>query len=91
MVPRDIATREIFQVCIEGHGVAGENQVYLDLTHIPAAVLTERLGAILEIYEMFVGDDPRFYVMHCQGEHPPTATCTVTCRTGWLGPAWVPC
>ncbi|MCY7374404.1 MAG: succinate dehydrogenase flavoprotein subunit [Pyrinomonadaceae bacterium] len=63
LVPRDIATREIFQVCIEGGGVNGENQVYLDLTHIPAAVLTEKLGAILEIYEMFVGDDPRYVPM----------------------------
>lgn len=63
LVPRDIATREIFQVCLEGHGVNGENQVYLDLTHIPADVLTERLGAILEIYEMFVGDDPRYVPM----------------------------
>ncbi len=63
LVPRDIATREIFQVCIEGGGVGGENQVYLDLTHIPAKVLTEKLGAILEIYEMFVGDDPRFMPM----------------------------
>jgi succinate dehydrogenase / fumarate reductase flavoprotein subunit len=63
LVPRDIATREIFQVCLEGKGVGGENQVYLDLTHIPAEVLTERLGAILEIYEMFVGDDPRYVPM----------------------------
>jgi succinate dehydrogenase / fumarate reductase, flavoprotein subunit len=63
LVPRDIATREIFQICLEGHGVGGENQVYLDLTHIPAEVLTERLGAILEIYEMFVGDDPRYVPM----------------------------
>jgi len=63
LVPRDIATREIFQVCLEGHGVGGENQVYLDLTHIEPAVLTERLGAILEIYEMFVGDDPRYVPM----------------------------
>jgi len=63
LVPRDIATREIFQLCIEGHGVGGENQVYLDLTHIPAEVLTEKLGAILEIYEMFVGDDPRYVPM----------------------------
>ncbi|MGI8640598.1 MAG: succinate dehydrogenase (quinone) flavoprotein subunit, partial [Pyrinomonadaceae bacterium] len=63
LVPRDIATREIFQVCIEGGGVNGENQVYLDLTHIPAKVLTEKLGAILEIYEMFVGDDPRYVPM----------------------------
>ncbi|MCC6825084.1 MAG: succinate dehydrogenase flavoprotein subunit [Acidobacteria bacterium] len=63
LVPRDIATREIFQVCLEGHGIGGENQVYLDLTHIPADTLTDRLGAILEIYEMFVGDDPRFVPM----------------------------
>ncbi|MDQ3712424.1 MAG: succinate dehydrogenase flavoprotein subunit [Acidobacteriota bacterium] len=63
LVPRDIATREIFQVCLEGNGVNGENQVYLDLTHIPAETLTRKLGAILEIYEMFVGDDPRFVPM----------------------------
>src|SRR5215218_2391320 len=63
LVPRDIATREIFQVCIDGLGVGGENQVYLDLTHIPAEVLDRKLGAILEIYEMFVGDDPRHVPM----------------------------
>jgi succinate dehydrogenase / fumarate reductase, flavoprotein subunit len=63
LVPRDIATREIFQVCLDGHGVVGENQVYLDLTHIPAETLTRKLGAILEIYEMFVGDDPRHVPM----------------------------
>ncbi len=59
LVPRDIATREIFQICLDGKGIGGENQVYLDLTHIPAETLTRKLGAILEIYEMFVGDDPR--------------------------------
>ena len=63
LVPRDIATREIFQVCLDGMGVGGENQVYLDLTHIPAETLTRKLGAILEIYEMFVGDDPRYVPM----------------------------
>ena len=63
LVPRDIATREIFQVCLEGNGVGGENQVYLDLTHIPAETLDRKLGAILEIYEMFVGDDPRHVPM----------------------------
>ncbi len=63
LVPRDIATREIFQICIEGNGVNGENQVYLDLTHIPAETLDRKLGAILEIYEMFVGDDPRHVPM----------------------------
>ena len=63
LVPRDIATREIFQVCLDGMGVVGENQVYLDLTHIPAETLDRKLGAILEIYEMFVGDDPRHVPM----------------------------
>jgi len=63
LVPRDIATREIFQVCIEGRGVDGGNQVYLDLSHIPAETLDQKLGAILEIYEMFVGDDPRHVPM----------------------------
>ena len=59
LVPRDIATREIFQVCLDGYGVQGENQVYLDLTHIPREVLDRKLMGILEIYEKFVGSDPR--------------------------------
>ena len=60
LVPRDIATREIFDVCVhQGLGVDGENKVYLDLTHIPAEELNRKLSGILEIYEKFVGDDPR--------------------------------
>jgi len=59
LVPRDIATREIFRVCLDGYGVDGKLQVYLDLTHIPAEVLDRKLGGILEIYEKFVGEDPR--------------------------------
>jgi succinate dehydrogenase / fumarate reductase flavoprotein subunit len=60
LVPRDIATREIFHVCVDlGLGVNGENQVYLDVSHIPADVLNVKLGNILEIYEKFVGEDPR--------------------------------
>jgi succinate dehydrogenase / fumarate reductase flavoprotein subunit len=59
LVPRDIATREIFQVCLSGYGIDGQRQVYLDLTHIPKNELNLKLGGILEIYEKFVGDDPR--------------------------------
>ena len=33
--------------------------VYLDLTHIDRATLDKKLEGILEIYEKFVGDDPR--------------------------------
>ncbi len=59
LVPRDIATREIFQICLNGYGVDGKRQVYLDLTHIPRKELDVKLGGILEIYEKFVGEDPR--------------------------------
>lgn len=60
LVPRDIATREIFDVCVNQKlGVNGENKVYLDLSHIDAKQLDIKLGGIMEIYEKFVGDDPR--------------------------------
>lgn len=60
LVPRDIATREIFDVCVRQRlGVNGENMVYLDLTHLSKDFLDRRLGGILEIYETFVGEDPR--------------------------------
>jgi succinate dehydrogenase / fumarate reductase flavoprotein subunit len=64
IVPRDIATREIFDICVnQGMGVGGENQVYLDLTHKDPEYLTKKLGGILEIYEKFVGVDPRLEPM----------------------------
>ncbi|GAB4289642.1 MAG: succinate dehydrogenase flavoprotein subunit [Myxococcota bacterium] len=60
LVPRDIATRELFDICRnQGLGVGGGDMVYLDLTHKDPEWLTRRLGGILEIYEKFVGDDPR--------------------------------
>lgn len=60
LVPRDIATREIFSVCVDmGLGVNGENMVYLDLSHKDPKELDVKLGGIIEIYEKFMGDDPR--------------------------------
>ncbi len=59
LVPRDVATREIFHVCRDLKlGVDGKDQVYLDVTHIPADVLWRKLGGVLEIYEKFAGEDP---------------------------------
>ncbi len=62
IVPRDIATREIFQVCQEGMGVGGGNMVYLDLRdevrRIGREAILNKLEGILEIYEKFVGADP---------------------------------
>ena len=58
--PRDVATRAIHKVVYElGLGLDGQPMVYLDLTHIDRATLNRKLEGILEIYEKFVGDDPR--------------------------------
>ena len=60
LVPRDVATRAIHKVVYEHHlGIDGQPMVYLDLTHIDRATLDRKLEGILEIYEKFVGDDPR--------------------------------
>ena len=60
LVPRDVATRAIHKVVYEhGLGIDGKPMVYLDLTHIDRKVLDRKLEGILEIYEKFVGDDPR--------------------------------
>ncbi|HEX7057388.1 MAG TPA: succinate dehydrogenase flavoprotein subunit [Bacilli bacterium] len=60
LVPRDIATREIFNVVVDMKlGINGENMVYLDLSHKDPKELDVKLGGIIEIYEKFMGDDPR--------------------------------
>jgi succinate dehydrogenase / fumarate reductase, flavoprotein subunit len=60
LVPRDVATRAIHKVVYEhGLGIDGQPMVYLDLTHIDRETLNRKLEGILEIYEKFVGDDPR--------------------------------
>jgi succinate dehydrogenase / fumarate reductase flavoprotein subunit len=60
LVPRDIATRAIHKVVYEeGLGIDGQPMVYLDLSHIDRATLDRKLEGILDIYEKFVGVDPR--------------------------------
>jgi succinate dehydrogenase / fumarate reductase flavoprotein subunit len=65
LVPRDIASRELFRKCFhEKRGVysasrgQNENEVYLDVTHLPRETLRKKLAGVLEIYEKFVGEDP---------------------------------
>ncbi len=59
LVPRDIATREIFKVVYEDNmGIDGQPMVYLDVSHL-SPERQNKLEGILEIYEKFVGDDPR--------------------------------
>jgi succinate dehydrogenase / fumarate reductase flavoprotein subunit len=59
LVPRDIATREIFDVCVnQRRGIQGKNQVYLDITHLPRQQIEKKLLGILEVYIKFVGRRP---------------------------------
>jgi len=64
LVPRDIASRAIHKVVFE-HGIKIDDQncVYLDVTHLDPDMLTRKLGGVLEIYEKFMGVDPRFTPM----------------------------
>src|SRR5947208_2026740 len=60
LVPRDIATRAIHRIVYqEKLGINGQAAVYLDVTHIPREILNHKLEGILEIYEKFLGVDPR--------------------------------
>jgi len=60
LVPRDIATRAIHRIVYqEKLGLNGQAAVYLDVSHIPRDVLDRKLEGILEIYQKFLGVDPR--------------------------------
>jgi succinate dehydrogenase / fumarate reductase flavoprotein subunit len=58
-VPRDVASRAIHKAVKHmGLGIGGKDAVYLDLTHLPRTFLEERLSGILDLYQIFSGDDP---------------------------------
>ena len=60
LVPRDIATRAIHRIVFqEKLGIRGQAAVFLDVTHIPREILDRKLEGILEIYEKFLGVNPR--------------------------------
>ncbi|MGH7564266.1 MAG: FAD-binding protein, partial [Gemmatimonadota bacterium] len=60
LVPRDIAAQAIYKVVYDmGLGVDGDEAVYLDVTHLDPEFLDVKLGGVLEIYEKFMGEDPR--------------------------------
>jgi succinate dehydrogenase / fumarate reductase, flavoprotein subunit len=64
LVPRDVATRAIYRAVYELKlGLEGQPAVYLDVTHIPREILDRKLEGILEIYEKFMGLDPREHPM----------------------------
>jgi succinate dehydrogenase / fumarate reductase flavoprotein subunit len=68
LVPRDVASREIFvAVRDKGLGIGGKDAVYLDIVNPDKEVsqgrgpaeIAHRVEGVVEIYEKFIGDDPR--------------------------------
>jgi succinate dehydrogenase / fumarate reductase flavoprotein subunit len=68
LVPRDVASREIFHaVRDKGLGIGGRDAVYLDIVNPDREVsqgrgpdeIAHRVEGVVEIYEKFVGEDPR--------------------------------
>ena len=68
LVPRDVASREIFlAVRHQGLGIGGKDAVYLDIVNPDLDVshgrgadeIAHRVEGVVEIYEKFAGADPR--------------------------------
>jgi succinate dehydrogenase / fumarate reductase flavoprotein subunit len=58
LVPRDIAAREILNVCDLGLGVDGHAMVYLDVSKLSTSA-QHKVDSVLEIYQKFTGEDPK--------------------------------
>ncbi len=58
LAPRDVISRAIQQEVFDGRGFPGDC-VHLDLTHLGAAKIEERLPQITDLSVSFVGVDPR--------------------------------
>ncbi len=63
LVPRDIASRAVKQICDEGKGVGSAGfGVYLDLEYaikkLGNDTITERYGNLFEMYQRITNDDP---------------------------------
>jgi succinate dehydrogenase / fumarate reductase flavoprotein subunit len=58
LAPRDITSRSIQQEIDEGRGIGGKDFVYLDLRHLGAEKLAERLPGTRDLAIHFEGVDP---------------------------------
>ncbi len=58
LAPRDIVSRCIVQEIKEGRGVDGKDYVYLDLRHLGAKVINEKLPDITDFARNYLGVEP---------------------------------
>ena len=67
LAPRDITSRSIRTEILEGRGIGGKDYVYLDLRHLGAEKIVEKLPGIRDLAIHFEGVDP------IDGAHPDHA------------------
>jgi succinate dehydrogenase / fumarate reductase flavoprotein subunit len=58
LAPRDIVSRCIVQEIKDGNGVDGKDYVYLDVRHLGAAKIAEKLPAITDFARNYLGVEP---------------------------------
>ncbi len=58
LAPRDITSRSIQTEILEGRGIDGKDYVFLDMRHLGAAKILERLPGIRDLSIHFEGVDP---------------------------------
>ncbi|GAB4246738.1 MAG: FAD-binding protein [Thermoleophilia bacterium] len=58
LAPRDITSRSIWTEILEGRGIDGKEYVHLDLRHLGAQKIMERLPGIRDLAMHFEGVDP---------------------------------
>jgi succinate dehydrogenase / fumarate reductase, flavoprotein subunit len=58
LAPRDIVSRCIVQEIKDGNGVDGKDYVYLDVRHLGAKIITEKLPDITDFARNYLGVEP---------------------------------
>jgi succinate dehydrogenase / fumarate reductase flavoprotein subunit len=59
LAPRDMVSRFIYQEIKEGRGIDGKDYVYLDLTHLGAQVIDEKLPDVTDFARTYLGVEPK--------------------------------
>ena len=58
LAPRDMISRAIYREIREGRGIDGKDYMHLDLTHLDAKVIDQKLPDITDFVETYLGVDP---------------------------------
>jgi succinate dehydrogenase / fumarate reductase flavoprotein subunit len=59
LAPRDMVSRFIYQEVKEGRGIDGKDYVHLDLTHLGAKVIDEKLPDVTDFARIYLGVEPK--------------------------------